>query len=194
MLVYVMAGKGGVLKKVFYSFKSLAFFFIFPLDTLGIIPIISRMSSNYTIDSIKANLKTSNVWQLRTLLLIHSLQTESEKANGTTHNDNGVGFTGADAEILTSFADRVLDWNKGSNYRYPLSRRQMELLQKKILKYAGQALKVINGKIDAPELPKLRPMGGKPRGHRRTRTNYDAMWNVSGYYNDNDGNDIRDRD
>ena len=27
-----------------------------------------------------------------------------------------------------------------------------------------------------------------------TRTNYDEMWGVSGYYNDNDGNDIRDRD
>tara|TARA_R100000808_G_scaffold21937_1_gene47526 strand:+ start:1642 stop:1839 length:198 start_codon:yes stop_codon:yes gene_type:complete len=24
--------------------------------------------------------------------------------------------------------------------------------------------------------------------------NYDEMWGVSGYYNDNDGNDIRDRD
>ena len=28
----------------------------------------------------------------------------------------------------------------------------------------------------------------KPRGR------YDSMWNVSGYYNDNDGHDIRDRD
>ena len=26
------------------------------------------------------------------------------------------------------------------------------------------------------------------------RIDYDAMWGVSGYYNDNDGNDIRDRD
>ena len=24
--------------------------------------------------------------------------------------------------------------------------------------------------------------------------NYDAQWNVSGYYNDDEGNDIRDRD
>jgi len=27
-----------------------------------------------------------------------------------------------------------------------------------------------------------------------TRPNYDEMWNVSGYYNDDEGNDIRDRD
>jgi len=26
------------------------------------------------------------------------------------------------------------------------------------------------------------------------RIDYDAMWGVSGYYNDDEGNDIRDRD
>lgn len=26
------------------------------------------------------------------------------------------------------------------------------------------------------------------------KVNYDKMWNVSGYYNDDEGNDIRDRD
>ena len=26
------------------------------------------------------------------------------------------------------------------------------------------------------------------------KVNYDKMWNVEGYYNDDDGNDIRDRD
>lgn len=30
--------------------------------------------------------------------------------------------------------------------------------------------------------------------HPYRKNNYDKMWNVSGYYNDNDGNDIRDRD
>jgi hypothetical protein len=25
-------------------------------------------------------------------------------------------------------------------------------------------------------------------------TNYDKLWNVQGYYNDDEGNDIRDRD
>ena len=30
--------------------------------------------------------------------------------------------------------------------------------------------------------------------NRQPRTNYDELWNVSGYYNDDEGNDIRDRD
>ena len=34
------------------------------------------------------------------------------------------------------------------------------------------------------------PQGPKPY----PKVNYDKMWNVEGYYNDNDGNDIRDRD
>ena len=34
------------------------------------------------------------------------------------------------------------------------------------------------------------PQGPKPY----PKVNYDKMWNASGYYNDNDGNDIRDRD
>ena len=29
---------------------------------------------------------------------------------------------------------------------------------------------------------------------QQPRTNYDKLWNVSGYYNDDEGNDIRDRD
>ena len=34
------------------------------------------------------------------------------------------------------------------------------------------------------------PQGPRPY----PKVNYDKMWNVEGYYNDNDGFDIRDRD
>ena len=34
------------------------------------------------------------------------------------------------------------------------------------------------------------PQGPRPY----PKVNYDKMWNVEGYYNDDDGNDIRDRD
>ena len=37
-----------------------------------------------------------------------------------------------------------------------------------------------------PQGPRLYPQYRK--------VNFDKMWNVSGYYNDNNGNDIRDRD
>ena len=41
--------------------------------------------------------------------------------------------------------------------------------------------------VPVPELPPVRPVVNN-------LPNYDEMWGVSGYYNDNDGNDIRDRD
>jgi hypothetical protein len=40
--------------------------------------------------------------------------------------------------------------------------------------------------FNTPQGPRLYPQHRKP--------NYDKMWNVSGYYNDDEGNDIRDRD
>ena len=41
--------------------------------------------------------------------------------------------------------------------------------------------------VPVGELPPVRPV-------TNNLPNYDKMWGVSGYYNDNDGNDIRDRD
>ena len=41
--------------------------------------------------------------------------------------------------------------------------------------------------VPVGELPSVRPV-------TNNLPNYDKQWGVSGYYNDNDGNDIRDRD
>ena len=41
--------------------------------------------------------------------------------------------------------------------------------------------------VPVPELPPVRPV-------TNNLPNYDEMWGVSGYYKDNAGNDIRDRD
>ena len=40
--------------------------------------------------------------------------------------------------------------------------------------------------FNTPQGPRLYPQYRK--------VNFDKMWNVEGYYNDNHGNDIRDRD
>jgi len=68
------------------------------------------------------------VWAL---LYIYSFQTASEQAVGDTYEDNGVGFSGVDAEILSSFAEQ---WKK----RESLSPKQLEILHKKMGKYAKQ--------------------------------------------------------
>lgn len=46
------------------------------------------------------------------------------------------------------------------------------------------------------QLPPVRPVVNNlpPAELQAISTDYDTMWGVSGYYLDNDGNDIRDRD
>lgn len=69
----------------------------------------------------------------RALILIYSFQTETEKSTENTIEENGVGFSGADANILSSFAKQL----KTKSY---LSPKQLEITRKRIIKYAGQIL------------------------------------------------------
>ena len=82
-------------------------------------------------DEIKELLQTNDRAVLRGLVAVYSLQTKDEKALAETVEHNGVGFSGFDAEILTSFAKQVQEQGK-------LTDRQMEVARKRVLKYAGQ--------------------------------------------------------
>ena len=57
----------------------------------------------------------------------------------------------------------------------------------KIMKDNKENKRVATLEVPVPELPPVRPVVNN-------LPNYDTMWEVSGYYLDNDGNDIRDRD
>ena len=57
----------------------------------------------------------------------------------------------------------------------------------KNMKNKEETKRVATLEVPVPELPPVRPV-------TNNLPNYDEMWGVSGYYNDNDGNDIRDRD
>ncbi len=84
---------------------------------------------------IREKLKTDRNWALRGLLVIYDNQTEDEKNVEQTVEHNGIGFTGADAEFLSSLA---------SQYRRKgyLSTKQLSILFKKIPKYASQLQKM----------------------------------------------------
>lgn len=80
---------------------------------------------------LKEMLKTDSRWAIRGLLRIYEDQTAEEQAVGDTCVHNGVGFSGVDGEILSSFAEQI---NKGRN----MSPKQMALIHKKMPRYAGQ--------------------------------------------------------
>jgi hypothetical protein len=73
--------------------------------------------------------------KVKALLWIYKYQTPGEKESYTTDNLNGVGFSGPDAFILTSFAKQVVE-------KQFLSEKQMAILRRKIGKYAGQMARI----------------------------------------------------
>jgi len=69
------------------------------------------------------------------LVALYHRQTADEQAAGDTRHNNGVGFTGHDAPVLTSIAQWYMD--KGF-----VTPKQGELIRKKIKKYAGQLARI----------------------------------------------------
>lgn len=80
---------------------------------------------------LKEKLATDQRWAVRGLTRIYEFQTADEQAIGMTREYNDVGFSGVDAEILSSFAEQVL---RGRT----LSPKQMAIVFKKMPKYARQ--------------------------------------------------------
>lgn len=100
------------------------------------------MTKKDVVDYYKAKLSTNEGWALRGLERIAMRQTEYELENELTSENNKVGFSGPDAEILTSFYRRI---KKG----YSLTPNQKAILFRKIPKYAGQlvSISLLEGKL-----------------------------------------------
>jgi len=84
---------------------------------------------------VKNKLASSEPWMKQALLKIFEFQTEEEKDWESTHFHNGVGFTGVDGKILSSFAKQL-------QKRGWLSPKQMDILKKKMPKYWKQIIEI----------------------------------------------------
>ena len=84
---------------------------------------------------VKGKLSTDPKWAQGALLKIFEFQTMEEQKSKDSIYRNGVGFTGADGRILTSFATFL------QRNRY-LSEKQMTILMKKMPKYWEQIIKI----------------------------------------------------
>lgn len=89
--------------------------------------------------SIQTLLATNDKAVIRALLVIYDRQTEAEKAVGVTKEDNGIGFSGCDAEILSSFAE----WYKSKGFLTP---KQLAISKNKLKKYWRQLLQISESK------------------------------------------------
>ena len=99
-------------------------------------------SKTQLVDILKAQLATRPQQAIKGLMRIYANQTESEQSSGIVISNNGIGFVHVDSEILTSFAKQFEE--RGS-----LSEKQLEILYKKMPKYAGQLINaaIAEGKI-----------------------------------------------
>ena len=77
----------------------------------------------WTKDEIKGLIESRDDAVVRGMLRIYGLQTESEQVFGDTHEHNGVGFSGVDGGIMSSFTEF---YNKAGF----LSSKQMKIAKK----------------------------------------------------------------
>ena len=100
---------------------------------------------------IREKLEHDDRWLLKGLFRIWQNQTAQEQNAEATIERNGIGFTGADAQILTSFVDQMI--RKGfkienvntytiANFFSP---KQSRLLRHRMPKYAGQLENISTG-------------------------------------------------
>lgn len=79
-------------------------------------------------------LATNKVWAVKALVRIfQENQTQDEQAAETTVEDNGRGFSGVDAVILSSFSKQVISGRT-------LSPKQMVIVFKKMPRYSRQVI------------------------------------------------------
>lgn len=87
-------------------------------------------------ESIQKLLDYNDKAALRALKVVYDNQTASEQEWETTRDNNGIGFTGVDAKIMTS----IHKWHVNKGYVSP---KQMKVIRRKIRKYWRQVLVVI---------------------------------------------------
>ena len=99
--------------------------------------IPSKMKKKDQHAFLRYMLEKNDKWAKQALLRIFAFQTEFEQIAEQTNENNNVGFTGADAEILSSFAKQLKD-------RGWLSTKQLKVLHKRMPKYSRQLLNISN--------------------------------------------------
>ena len=95
---------------------------------------MNSMTKKELIAALKERLATDGRWALRALTVVYRNQTAYEQATQQTIEHNGIGFSGPDAEILSSFAQQY-------QRRGTLSPKQMNVLRRKMPSYAGQVMR-----------------------------------------------------
>lgn len=90
----------------------------------------------------KTKLSKDAGWAIAGLMRVYANQTKDEQSGGYVAYNNGVGFVHTDAELLTFLAHQY-------EKKHSLSEKQIEVLFKKMPKYARQLMNysIASGKM-----------------------------------------------
>lgn len=104
--------------------------------------------ATWTKDTLKTWIKSTDVNNpqhraalSRALLFLYARQTADEQSSERTSHTNGMGFGAFDAEFLSSVAKGVQKYGN-------MSPKQAEHVAKKLVRYAGQLLEMVNAKAE----------------------------------------------
>lgn len=98
------------------------------------------MEKIWTKEEIKNLIQTNDKMVIRSLIQLYNRQTADEQIVHEAAYQNGIGFNGVDAPILSSF----VEFYKERNF---LTAKQINIARKKLVKYSGQLEKIANKKI-----------------------------------------------
>lgn len=107
---------------------------------------------SYDKDNIQAFLIKSDLFVVKSLMLLYNLQTDNEQNAGTSIDNNGVGFNKLDAKILTSIAMQC----KRTKH---ITSKQLNLCRSKLMKYAKQISKVANSELSYDIMVHIKEQG-----------------------------------
>lgn len=93
----------------------------------------------YTVEHVKNRLYNNQQWIERALITLYQCQTEEEKEAKFTTEANGIGFNATDSQILSSFAEQLIN-----NWDYHLSNKQLAVARNRLPKYAKQLISIIS--------------------------------------------------
>lgn len=101
-----------------------------------------------TVEDMKTALLENDRILCHAIVELYHQQEADEKASQATRHDNGRGFSGFDAEILSSFAEQVITRKEQeragtlpTGYGL-LSPKQLAITRKRVPRYAGQLLRL----------------------------------------------------
>jgi len=111
-------------------------------------------SDKARIAYIRTKLVNNERWMLRGMYAIYKYQTAEEQTCEMTRDSNGVGFSGIDGEIMTSFSNQMIKRGFLQKMNHPelgirmfFSEKQEKYVRKYMPRYARQLCKIATGKI-----------------------------------------------